>query len=247
MAGESFPVRAVDASDAEAVAAAGGNFDLIVLSVSSGGGDAAAYARTYLGSTRSLLRRFPDARLVFTSSTSVYAQSDGSIVTEESLAKPARETGKILREAETLVLQAGGTVARLAGIYGPGRSAFLKKLRAGEATIDGDGSRYLNQIHRDDAAAALFLLATSEAARGGIFNVADDEPIAQRDAYRWLTTQLHLPLPPVAASDRPRKRGDSNKRVANAKLRALGWAPSYPTMRDGMERSVFPSFGLTTS
>lgn len=59
--------------------------------------------------------------LLFTSSTSVYAQNTGEWVTEESLAKPDRETGRILRETEELVLAHRGCIARLAGIYGPAR------------------------------------------------------------------------------------------------------------------------------
>jgi hypothetical protein len=39
-----------------------------------------------------------------------------------------------------------------------------------------------------------------------------------------------------------RKRGDSNKRVSNAKLRALGWTPRYPSFAEGMEKSVLSSF-----
>ncbi len=74
--------------------------------------------------------------MLFTSSTSVYAQRDGSWVTEESETKPARETGRILLETEEFVLGHGGIVARLAGIYGPGRSALLSKFLAGEAIID---------------------------------------------------------------------------------------------------------------
>ena len=65
-------------------------------------------------------------RFVFCSSTSVYGQTDGACVTEESPATPGRETGCILRETEDLVLQRTGTVARLAGIYGPGRSVLLR-------------------------------------------------------------------------------------------------------------------------
>jgi hypothetical protein len=40
-----------------------------------------------------------------------------------------------------------------------------------------------------------------------------------------------------------RKRGGSNKRVSNAKLRNLGWEPRYPTFAEAMERSILPSFG----
>ena len=77
---------------------------------------------------------------------------------EESAAEPTHETGLILRETEDLVREGGGMVARLAGIYGPGRSALLRKFLSGEARIDANLERYLNQAHRDDIAAALFLL-----------------------------------------------------------------------------------------
>jgi len=43
-------------------------------------------------------------------------------------------------------------------------------------------------------------------------------------------------------SEQPRKRGDTNKRVSNAKLHQLGWTPDYPTFRDAMEKSILPSF-----
>ena len=46
-----------------------------------------------------------------------------------------RETGRLLREAENLALNAGGCAGRLAGIYGPGRSFLLKNLLEGKAAI----------------------------------------------------------------------------------------------------------------
>ena len=104
---------------------------------------------------------FLNARFFFTSSTSVYAQTDGSWVDESSLAEPTRETGKILRETEEIVLRAGGIVARVAGIYGPGRSFLLRKFLAGEAVIDRERDRFLNQVHRDDIASAMLLLMQS--------------------------------------------------------------------------------------
>ncbi len=56
-------------------------------------------------------------------------------------------------------------VARLAGIYGPGRSALLRKFLSGEARIENGGERYLNQVHRDDIAAALLHLVASSIER----------------------------------------------------------------------------------
>jgi nucleoside-diphosphate-sugar epimerase len=208
-------------------------FDTIVDCVSSGRGGADIYRRVYLDGARNLLELLPPARFVFTSSTSVYAQTDGSWVTEDSPAEPANETSRVLRETEALVLARGGMVARLAGIYGPGRSVLLRKFFKGEAVIEGDGGRYINQIHRDDAAKAIFTLATSQAP-GGIFNVADNLPLTQIECYRWLSEHFHMPMPATGEIDRNRKRGWTNKRVSNRKLRALGWQCAYPSFKDAV-------------
>jgi len=61
-----------------------------------------------------------------------------------------------------------------------------------------------------------------------------------------LAAKLNRPLPAHGTSTSKRKRGESNKRVSNAKLRGLGWAPQYPTFADGMEKSVLPSFRVST-
>ncbi len=238
LAGAPYRIRAVDLSDPEAVAQSGGGFDAIVQSASSRGGTADDYRRVYLESARNLRNAFPRALLLFTSSTSVYAQKSGDWVTEESQAEPERETAKILREAEELTLRTGGIVARLAGIYGPGRSALLRKFLSGEATLGPDSDRFLNQTHRDDAAAALFLLINQHAS--GIYNVSDHNPLSQRAAYAWLAQHLQRPSPPASNTPSRRKRGDSNKRVSSAKLQALGWRPRYPDFAAGMRESVLP-------
>ena len=240
-----YPLRDVDISRrgqvAECSPAAAG-FDAVIHCASSSGGDAEKYRRVYLDGARNLLERFPGSKVLFTSSTSVYAQRDSSWVTEESETKPTRETSRILLETERLVLSSGGIVARLAGIYGPGRSALLSKFLAGTAMIDQENDRFVNQVHRDDIAAALFLLLSREAEIAQIYNVVDDQPILQSECYRWLAQRLNRPLPPIGRSMQERKRGDSNKRVSNAKLRALGWTARYPTFPEAMDKSILPSF-----
>ena len=81
---------------------------------------------------------FPAAKPLFTSSTSVYPQIDGSTVDESSDASPDKDTGSLLRETEELVVAGKGIVARLAGIYGPGRSFVLRNLLEGKAAIEGN-------------------------------------------------------------------------------------------------------------
>jgi nucleoside-diphosphate-sugar epimerase len=144
---------------------------------------------------------------------------------------------------EKLILEKGGIVARLAGIYGPGRSALLSKFLNGTATIDPNNDRFVNQVHRDDIASALFLLLNREAQSSAqIYNVVDDQLLLQSECYRWLAQRLDRPLPPTRKSEQPHKRGDTNKRVSNTKLHQLGWTPDYPTFGAAMEKSILPSF-----
>jgi nucleoside-diphosphate-sugar epimerase len=239
-----YSIRVIDVSRRGDVAKRAGIFDAVIHCVSSRGGEAEAYREIYLNGARHLLETFPKAKILFTSSTSVYAQRDGSWVTEESETKPLRETSRILLEVERLILEKGGIIARLAGIYGPRRSALLSKFLNGTATIDPNNDRFINQVHRDDIASALFLLLKRETQTSAqIYNVVDDQPLLQSECYRWLAQRLNRPLPPTRKSEQPRKRGDSNKRVSNAKLHQLGWTPTYPTFGDAMEKSILPSFG----
>ena len=240
-----YPIHRVDISNRNQVAERPGTFDAVIHCASSRGGGVESYRRIYLNGARNLLNRFGEAKMLLTSSTSVYAQRDGSWVAEESQTRPARETARVLLETEKLVFERGGIVARLAGIYGPGRSALLSKFLAGTAVIDPENDRFVNQVHRDDIVSAIFLLLGQGTQ---ICNVVDDQPMLQTDCYRWLAQRLNRPLPPIGKSTDQRKRGESSKRVSNAKLRHLGWVPQYPTFAEGMEKSVFESFpGLLSS
>ena len=238
-----YSIHVMDISRRGEVGKHSGLFDAVIHCASSRGGDAEAYRQIYLNGARFLLESFPKAKILFTSSTSVYDQRDGSWVTEESETKPFRETGQILLETEKLILHKGGIVARLAGIYGPRRSALLSKFLNGTAISDPNDDRFVNQVHRDDIASALFLLLnrkTHDSAE--IYNVVDDQPILRSECCRWLSHKLNRFLPSIRRSEQPRKRGDSNKRVSNAKLHQLGWTLSYPTFGDAMEKSILPSF-----
>jgi nucleoside-diphosphate-sugar epimerase len=205
--------------------------DLVVHCAASGRGGADAYRHVYVRGCRNLTEICAGVPLWFTSSTSVYAQTDGSVVTEESPVCPERETGRLLLEAERITLGAAGGVVRLAGIYGPGRSVILKKFLTGGAVIEEDGRRFLNQIHRDDAARAIHHLATA-GIRAGVFNVCDSQPLSQRDCYEALSRIFGRPVPPTGPRDLSRKRGWTHKQVSNEKLRAGGWQPEFPSFTD---------------
>jgi nucleoside-diphosphate-sugar epimerase len=245
-----IPALVADLTDAASIAALGRDWPpdtMIVHCAASGrGGAGDAYRGVYLEGMRNLRAAFPGAsRVLFTSSTSVYPQTDGSMVTEDTPAEPERETGRILRLTEDETLAAGGTVVRLAGLYGPGRSVLLRQFLEGKSVIDvrteapatPDG-RWVNQTHRDDAAAALLILlaeADAGACRGRVYNVADGTPMLQRTIYTELSRRFARPLPPEAPPDAGRKRGWTHKRVDASRLRALGWNPRFPSWFEALD------------
>ncbi len=226
-------------ADDAAWSAAADDYDLVIHCASSGRGGEAAYEEVFLQGARMMSERLPRARKLFVSSTSVYGQTEGEIVTEESSAEPATVTGRILREAEKVALASGATVVRSTGIYGPNRGVLFEKFRRGEAVIEGDGLRWINQIHQRDLVAALAHLIEADAP-GEIYDASDDTPVTLRDYYAWCSEFLRKPMPPYGPVNTQRKRGLTSKRVTNAKLRATGWAPTYPSFREGLSADYSP-------
>jgi len=231
-----------DLTDAGTLAALEAPFDWVVQCAAAGGGTD-SYRRVYVQGTRNVLAwlsRRPPRRFVYTSSTGVYGQNDGSWVTEDCPTEPASEAGRVLLEAEALAQAAHrdtgfpAVIVRPAGIYGPGRGYWLKQFLAGRAMMEGDGSRFLNMVHRDDLVSAM-VATLEQGVPGEVYNVVDDEPVRQRDLFAWMAEHFGRPLPPSAPADEVlRKRGVTNKRVSNRKLREqLDWQPRYPTFREG--------------
>src|SRR4030095_2774808 len=83
-----YSVRVIDISQRGEIAKRAGAFDALIHCASSGGGDVGGYRQIYLNGARNLLEAFSKTKILFTSSTSVYAQRDGSWVTEDSETKP---------------------------------------------------------------------------------------------------------------------------------------------------------------
>lgn len=210
--------------------------DALVYAAAADRRDDDAYRRAYVDGLRHVLARLRDAgaplhRLVYVSSTAVYAQDDGGWVDETSPTEPTQFSGRRLREGEQLALAAGvgGAVLRLAGIYGPGRTRLLDEVRAGTAVV-GATPVWTNRIHRDDCAGAIaHLLALP--APAPIWLGVDHEPAERGVVLDWLADRLGVARPRRVA-DAPRERG-GNKRCDGGRLRASGYTFRYPTFRDG--------------
>ena len=192
------------------------------------------------------LARAPLRSVVYLSSVGVYGNYDGAWVDEESECRPVKDHNARRLVAERawrdFGARAGVPVAilRLAGIYGPGRSA-LDNVRRGTARRIAKAGQVFNRIHVADVAQAID--AAFEARADGIFNVTDDEPTPSGDPIVFAAALLGIEPPPEISFAEARKTMSEFaasfyadvKRVRNAKLKsALGVTLKYPTYREGL-------------
>ena len=186
------------------------------------GGTAEDYRAAYPAVVAALVETLPaGCRLVFCSSTSLYAAAQGERITEGSLLLAATERAELLMAAESAVLGQGGVVARLVPLYGPGRCELVRRYLAGESCLPGGAGRCMNYVHRDDAVAALRLLAAEGA---GVYNLCG-ESFTKGEIYARLQETIGLPLPALESA--PSQRGVSDMLVDSARLRSLGWIPQH--------------------
>jgi nucleoside-diphosphate-sugar epimerase len=184
----------------------------------------------------------------YASSTAVYGDQQGNWTTEDSPLNTASPTGMRRLNAEnawTAACRPKGlalVIFRLAGIYGPGRSA-LDRIREGRARRIEKNNHVLSRIHVDDIVSLLdaSLLHPSQS----IYNVCDDEPASTSDVVTYAAGLLGVeppapePFESAVMSNAAERYFLESRRISNARARGvLGWSPRYPTYRDGL-RAIF--------
>ena len=229
-----------------------GTFDWIVNTVSAGRTVLDSYRRVYLEGTRNLIDRFggeSPVKYVYTSSTGVYGQQDGSTVSEQSSTEPGHDTGNVLVETEQMLFAAfrektfPAVILRAAGIYGPGRGYWLRRFQSGQARQEDGGGRTVNMIHRNDLVSAI-IAALDRGAPGEVYNVADNHPTTVPEIYAWLAQTTGRPLHPPSEIPEPAggSRMTTHKRVSNRKLvETLNWQAKYPSFREGYSAELAPT------
>ena len=186
-------------------------------------------------------------RLVYISTTSVYGQSNGEWIDEESPTEPLTESGRLALAAEQLVasqsalLDLRSSILRLSGLYGPGRMLRrLEQLRSG-APIEGNGDAWLNLIHVDDAASAVLFAAErllDSHADPDVYLVTDDRPVRRRDYYGRPAELTGSPQPVFDPTIESRSAG-LGKRCRNVRAkRDLGLTLAFPTFEEGLADAV---------
>lgn len=200
--------------------------------------DEAGYRAAYVEGLRRVLGWLAQhgqkpKRVLFVSSTGVYGQLQGEWVDEASPAAADSYSGRIMREAEQVALHSGleASVVRLTGLYGPGREWLLGQVRQGYR-VASEPPLYGNRIHVDDAAGLLAFLLQADArgvALQDCYIGVDDEPAPLHEVVAWLRQQLAI----EHWSETATVRRAGSKRCSNARAKALGWQPQYPSYREG--------------
>ncbi|MDG2390650.1 MAG: SDR family oxidoreductase [Planctomycetaceae bacterium] len=181
---------------------------------------------------------FQPQRLIYISSTSVYGQSDGGVINEESPTEPARDNGTVCLDAEALVREQMKTpwnILRLSGIYGPGRLLARKEKLAAREPMRGNPDGYLNLIHVDDAVKAVLKCEANPDAVNELFLISDNRPVLRREYYTLLAEQFGTPEPVFEDAD----ADNLAKQCDNSKARELlDFALKYPSITEGVPASV---------
>ena len=181
----------------------------------------------------------------YLSTVGVYGDHDGAWVDEETPCKPVSSRSIARVEAERAwqdVFTKSGiplAVLRLSGIYGPGRNQIKTALEGGARRLIKPGQMF-NRIRVEDIASATFFLAQHNL--GGIYNITDDEPAPPQDVVAFACQVSGAPVPPeqdfATAELTPMARSfyGENKKVSNAKIKALGFVFTHPNYRTSLEQ-----------
>lgn len=222
--------------------------EAIVACQSARGDGPVPYRRAYVDATMTLLAAAarPGVRaLVYTGSTGVFGQRDGSDVDELTPSAPASPSAHVLVEAERNVLVAAtagvpSRIVRLSGLYGPGRTWMIDRVRSGQLALGpGDGA-WMNSCHLDDAVNAV--VAVLDRGRdGAVYHATDAEPMRRREVVAFVAQRLGIPAPRVDASagsvgSAGSVPGMPDRRILGLRTRTeLGLTLRWWSLREGLE------------
>ncbi len=227
------------------------DLEAVVACQSASADGAGPYRAAYVEANRTLLaaaRRAGARAFVYTGSTGVFGQRDGGDVDEGTPPEPASPEAEVLVEAERLVAAAAGSgmpacVVRLSGLYGPGRTGVVDRVRSGALALGPGDETFMNFCHLDDAVAAV-LAALSRGRAGAVYHGTDAHPAPRREVVEWVASRLGFaPTRREPAAGPPPGARPAHRRILGERTRAeLGLALRWPTFREGLAPLV-PSGG----
>lgn len=211
--------------------------DAVIYCLTPSSYDEQGYQDAYINGLNNLLHTLSGQtlqRLIFISSTSVYAQDDDSWVDESSPTNPSRFSGHTILAGEKVALDSGfpTTIVRFSGIYGPSRRRFLDAVVAGNMDPVSPGP-FSNRIHEADAAAVVAHLLHKSLSGKNVddcYIASDCEPVRLDEVVRWVQAQLPCTTPKADARIGGRA---GSKRCSNQRLLDSGYQFLYPDFRAG--------------
>jgi nucleoside-diphosphate-sugar epimerase len=181
--------------------------------------------------------------LAYLSTTGVYGDHGGGVVTEETPITPNSDRARRRVAAEAAWTKVSPHIFRLPGIYGPGRNQ-LESVKDGTARRVIKPGQIFSRIHVDDIAGILHA-SINAPNPGRIYNVADDHPCPPQDVVTFAASLLKMEPPPEIEFEKanlsPMARSfyDDSKRVSNARTKTeLGYKLIYPDYKMGLT-SIF--------
>lgn len=226
-----------DLSKPETLQALPKNLTHILFTAAPNARTEADYRAVYLKGLQNIVSSANNAslkRILFVSSTAVYGEHGDDWVDEDTPVNPKNFNGRVLHESELWLKQYGQAQnvttlsLRLSGIYGPGRTTLLDKLKLGQVGAPTSPAHWANRIHVDDAARAITHLMVLPSPMH-TYLITDSTPLPMRTLYTSLAKLVGGPVPPDQAA--PMFVG--SKRLNNARLRATGFELQWPDSRDG--------------
>jgi nucleoside-diphosphate-sugar epimerase len=211
----------------------------IVYCASADASDEESYRKIYQDGLQNLVQVVQGLggyrRLVYISSTSVYAEANGAVVDESDQNLVQKGPSRFMVSGEKFLMQGSGdyTILRMGGIYGPGRTYFLRRVKEGAERIYAKGGLYSNRIHRDDCVGMILHVLAGQA-QGQVYNGVDSEAADRNDVIRWMAKQLGIDASTLQTSDDLKQiAARGNKRITNRKILEAGYRFLYPTYREG--------------
>jgi nucleoside-diphosphate-sugar epimerase len=209
-----------------------------------GGGEHDTRLRVFLGSIEPGQE---PAQIVYLSTTGVYGDQQGALVTEGTPTKATTSRARRRLDAENLLLSWGRNrgvkivILRVSGIYGANRLP-LNRLQEGAPVLRSEESPFSNRIHADDLA-RLCLTAADQGDDGEIINICDGETSTMTDYFNAVADAFALPRPPQVTMAQAKEcmpplllsYFSESRRIDNRRMRErLGGELLYPDLASGL-------------
>ncbi|MDY6979890.1 MAG: SDR family oxidoreductase [Pseudomonadota bacterium] len=188
------------------------------------------------------------ARIVYISTSGVYGDRQGAIVTEHTDPNPQVDRARRRYAAEQSLREWGRQhsvpviVLRVGGIYGPGRLP-IKRIREQIPMIHETLAPQTNRIHVADLA-SICVAAAQRGTPDAIYNVSDGNDSNMTQYFNTVADFLGLPRPPLIDRDEAQQTlsegmlsylGESRRMDTSRLHEELGIELQYPTLQKGLE------------